>query len=191
MHAQRLVPSAIKIARQSRYIKYARHTVRNGGGYQLMEMMITMLVITIISTALLGLMASMFQLNTSSHNQVLSNMIIQEVIDNARNMSWDVLKDDTIFPKSTWIPLVVNQTTSNSGAPTSFARPLMLDMYNKTYSSEGSGKLFNGTARQKLEDLGDNQLRLTVEVSYPASNSGQSKTVSAATIISEFGLHNN
>lgn len=164
--------------------------MRSQEGFQLVELLITVLVISILSTALIGTMASMYQLNTASHNQALATMLLQEVIDNSRNMSWSTLTDNTIFPKDTWINLVVNQTGASSGAPTSFPRPLLLDMYGKNYSAVARGKLFRGTVRQKLQDLGSNQLRLTIEVSYPVENSGKTKTVSAATTISQYGLHN-
>ncbi|MBY0360126.1 MAG: hypothetical protein K2W82_19140 [Candidatus Obscuribacterales bacterium] len=170
--------------------KRTRVKIRNEEGFQLVELLVAVGITTILSTALLSTLASMYQLNTSSHNQAMTTMIIQEVMDNARNMSWSTLTDDTIFPKETWINLVVNQTSSNPSLPSSFPRPLLLDTHNKTYSSVAQNKLFRGTVRQRLQDLGSNQLKLTVEVTYPVENSGKAKTVSASTNISQYGLHN-
>jgi hypothetical protein len=159
-------------------------------GVHLVEVLVASLVIGIVSTALMGVLAALYQANLASQNQVLATTMTQEVMDNARNSSWSDLLDQSALG---WQSLLVNNVGSTP-APGVYPRPLLLDKINKKYVSDGTNrdwsrsKLFRGQVRQLVEKIDDNKLALTVEVSYPRG--GKTSKVTSKTYISKYGLHN-
>lgn len=167
-------------------VRKRRSARRDARGYQLVELMMTVGVFTALSTGLLSVLATMFQMNTSSHNQALAALIVQEVIDNCRSQSWNTLQANLGTQT-----LLINRTASGQAASGAFPRPLLLDTVAKTYSSEARNRLFRATSvTQTLTDMGGGQIRLTVDVAYPSENSKSIKHMVAGTVISEFGIHN-
>lgn len=169
-----------------RHVACRRASGRNAQGYQLVELMITVGIFTALSTGLLGVLATMFQANNSSHNQAMAALIVQEVIDNCRSQSWNTLQANLGTQT-----LLTNRTASGQTAPESFPRPLLLDTVAKTYSAEARNRLFRASSvTQTLTDIGGGQIRVTVDVAYPSENSNVTKHMVAGTVITEHGIHN-
>jgi hypothetical protein len=58
-------------------------------------------------------------------------------------------------------------------------------------SSAAQNNRFQGSIRQRLSNIGNNQVQLQIEVSWPAENSGGvTRQLRASSLISQYGIHN-
>lgn len=159
---------------------------RNASGFQLVEMIVSLGVVSILMAGIVESLALVQRAARASQNHAIASIIAQEMIDEARNQTWTTLNANIGT-----ITLLVNRTASGQTGPSYLPRPLLLDLANNTYSDAGQNNLFRGTVQQVLALAGSGQLRLTVTVSWPTENSpGQTSTLTMTTVISEYGIHN-
>lgn len=158
---------------------------RDRKGFQLVELLITVFVISIFMAAITDALARTYMLSSASQNQVFAATIAQELIDIARNTGYSTLSSPTNSDDA-WHPVAV-YGPPESNQPSYLPRSLMIS--GSTTAAQSN--VFRGTVRQKLTNQGNGQLKLAIEVSWPAENSSSGKRLlSASSLISQFGIHN-
>jgi type II secretory pathway pseudopilin PulG len=173
-----------------------------------------MFAVTIGSILLLAVFnsaSSMYRASVSGESQVLANNMAQQVIDNARNSSYDHLyfqihQQQPPANGNGLAPGTVTQTLSLYDYPTSpsnpllqlFPRPLLRNLNASaglTYSTATTRQAFPGTVTETLTELSQydttnytGQIKVTVNVSWRDNTGPHQYTTS--TTISQSGIHN-
>lgn len=157
---------------------------RSEGGFQIVEMLISIFVLSIFLAASTDSFARVYTQGTASQNEVIAANIAQQLIDIARNTGYTTLSASGTAD-GVWHDVGV-YATSSSGQPSYINRPLLI--YGN--SSETQSNQFHGTVRQSLSNLGSGRLQLLVEVSWPSELGSGSRLLSASSLISQYGIHN-
>jgi len=162
---------------------------RRSAGYQLVEVLVSVVLSGIMMAAIMGQMTKSQSFSTKTKNQVMASDIIQEIVDNARNLSWNEL---TGFAGTH--TLRVNQLSSGQVTDLFFPRALQLDPVALTYSTAGSINLFRGDVEDGglvqavIVNGGAGTVQLDVTVTW--YEPGGIRTSTARTIIAQTGIHN-
>lgn len=169
---------------------------RNEGGWQLIELLVGVLLTSALSSAIVSDWSQMLRFTTKGQNQVIAADLAQEVIDNARNSSWNEL----IANSNGGVPqtLLVNRHYSGEAGPAIFPRPLLQDWDNSssglgaTYSQAARSGAFNGTVTETVTDNADGSVRVTVNVNWQEAGqlAGTTRNYSLSTLIAQNGIHN-
>lgn len=173
-------------------------TGRNDQGFQLVESLVAVLVLSLFLAGVMNGLANMHQQTTAPQNQALAFTMCQELFDTARNQTFNNLLASA---DGAWHQVLVNRQVSGetaAGQPAYIPGPLMLDLSGgngASFTSQGQANLFRGTVEQKLDspatdgNLGSGQLRLSIRVNWPAENSANAnRTVQMSTLIYEHGI---
>ena len=167
-------------------------------GFALVEMMVSILVISFLMIGIMDAMALCRRGTTATQNQMIASAIAQELVDVARNQSYQTLT----LAQNANVTLsgdYINRTSGaslNSGL-TYLNRPLVLDASNNTYSPKTwnplaqAGNVFQGTVNQRITDLGNNSVSLVLTISWPSEQGGANRKLVQTTVISENGIHPN
>ncbi len=161
---------------------------RNARGFQLVECLIAVVLASIVMSAVLPDLFQMMRFGVDGRSQMIASDVCQEVIDNARNMTWS---DLTAAAGSH--TLVVNAAAGSSISDTFFPRALQLDMRNLVYSSQAQQNLFHadsgsgGLVTCTITNNGNNTC--TVQVTVQWLQATGSRTMTVSTEISEYGIH--
>jgi type II secretory pathway component PulJ len=158
---------------------------RTESGMYLIEVMVSCLVGALLLLVTYGQVASLFRQNTTNQNQVLATNIAQQLIDNARNSSWNDLS--AIASDGQWQDVPLYQDSPGNAL---FPRPLLQNP-ELTYSDDAQANKFNGTAREKLtiQNAAATLLLLQIEISWTDSK-GSGHRYNTETVISQTGIHN-
>lgn len=159
---------------------------RKASGYQLVELLIAIGVITTLMAAIMDGLSQLYRQNTSSANATIAMNITQTLVDHARNMRWNEL-------------VVVNnvelnvdrESASDNGPVNIMQRPVLLDFQNLRYNtSYGNNEhRFRGRVFWTMQDIDGDTKRLTVSVRYPESN-GKDRTITTQTLLYQHGIGN-
>lgn len=128
---------------------------------------------------------------TSTANQVIASDLVQEIVDNTRNLSWNILTDPSILGTHT---LRVNQLSTNQANDLFFPRPLIQDQASLVYSEAGKANTFkgdledSGLVQATLAQTDPSTVQLDVLVQWREGTATRSAT--AHTVISQTGIHN-
>lgn len=166
----------------------ASSTIRNAKGFQLVELLVAVLILSILSAGLMDAMAKCFTGSTQTQNQILAANIAQEIIDTARDAGWNMMSDPINVADGAWHNVAVyGSTTSN---PAFLPRTLMVN----GNSAIAANNQFRGTVRERVTNLGgganNGSVQLEIEVSWPAENGGGTRMLKSTSLISQNGIHN-
>lgn len=193
---------------QKRMIVHTRNRLplaRQEGGFQLVELLVSVAISGIVITAIGGGMMKMMNFTSSGQNQLLAADIAQEVIDNSRNMSFGRLNALCDQPQP--ITLLVNRRSAadTTDPYNAFPRPLGQDWVNLQYhqddalgNSKTQSNRFHGDAadgglvqetltRQVV--AGNTTINVEVLVRWQDGRNGQ-HTYRSSTLIADRGIHN-
>lgn len=175
--------------KRRRLPKVSRSVSRDEQGALLVEMLIAVLVLSILMATMMQGIAQTGQTGTATQNQIIAANIAQELVDQARNAQWATICSAGIADGA-WHDVAVYGAPV-SGQPAYLPRSVM---YNGT-TAAGQANQFRGSVRQRVEPMGvavpPNEVRLTVEVSWPGENTSQgTRTMTATSYISRWGIHN-
>ena len=135
--------------------------------------------------AITDALAKTYMQTGASQNQVIAANLAQELIDTARDTGYTALSQPA-NADGAWHNVSVYGTAA-SDQPAYLSRPLMI--YGS--SSAAQNNRFQGSIRQRLSNIGNNQVQLQIEVSWPAENSGGvTRQLRASSLISQYGIHN-
>lgn len=157
--------------------------IRNQGGFQLIEMIVAILIISLLMAGIVDSLAQVLRGTTATQNQTFAISIAQEIMDNARNSNWQ-----TLMANQGTQTLMVKGVESKTGM---FPRTLMPDYTASSFSSEGQNNTFRGNVRQTLTLVGPSRMRLDVNIDWPSDNAGKNRQMQVSTMISEHGIHTN
>jgi len=178
---------------------------RNSSGFQLVELLVAIAVSGMIITAITGSLMQMMNFASNGQNQLMACDIAQEVIDNARNMSFARLSNLCDQPQP--ITLLVNRkSAADSTDPyNAFPRPLGQDWVNMQYHLDdamGNSKTHSnrfhgdpgdgGLVQQNLSKQsvnGNTTVTVEVMVRWQDGRNGQ-HTYRTSTLIADKGIHN-
>lgn len=165
--------------------RVCKNRLRENQGFQLVELLVTVLIISIFMAAITDAMAKTYMQTSASQNQVIAANIAQELIDIARDTGYNTLSQASTADGS-WHDVAVYGTAAAT-QPAYLLRPLMI--YGST--SPAQNNRFRGSVRQMLTNIGNNQVQLQIEVNWPAENSGGvNRQLRASSLISQYGIHN-
>lgn len=161
-------------------------------GFALVEMLVATLVLSFVMMGLMQGLAQVHHQTTGSQNQNLASNICQTLIDNARNESWASLQANA---DGAWHNVIVNRSSAGqvaTGQPAYLTRQVGIDLSNSGYSytAQSQNNLFRGTVQQRIEDIGSNQVRFSVQVSWPNETGPGNRSLQMFTVISLYGIHN-
>ncbi len=169
---------------------------RSEGGWQLVELLIGVLVTSLLSSAIVSDWSQVLRFTTRGQNQVIAADLAQEVIDNARNTSWNSLLANANggAPQT----LLVNRQYSGQSGPAIFPRPLLQDWDSSSgglgaaYSQAARSGAFRGNVTETVTDNGDGTARVTVNVRWTESGqlAGTARNYTLSTLIAQNGIHN-
>lgn len=178
-------------------LSWSRLSGRNQNGIQLVELLVAVLVTTIISVGLMDTIAKTHAASTITSNQIMATNIAQQVLDNARNSSFNAL---LALAGTGPTNLVANRFDAGTTMPAALPRPLLLDTTQYTYRSvnqTGTGNVFGGNnanVTQEVVTIGgvapNRSLRLIVRVNWPNENGTGRRSMEISTVINESGIHN-
>jgi type II secretory pathway pseudopilin PulG len=178
---------------------------RRDGGFQLIELLVSVAVSGIVITAIGGSMMKMMNFASNGQNQLMAADIAQEVIDNARNMSFGRLNALCDQPQP--ITLLVNRRTAADATDpyNAFPRPLGQDWINLAYTQDdaaGNSKTRSNRFRGDADDgglvqetltrqvvAGNTTINVEVLVRWQDGRNGQ-HTYRSSTLIADRGIHN-
>lgn len=174
-----------RVPSSARLVKRVFHLSRTASGFQLVELLVTVFIISMFMAAITDALAKTYVQSTSSQNQVIAANVAQELIDSARDAGYTALSQPTIADGS-WHNVSVYGTAA-ADQPSYLVRPLMI--YGA--SSSAQNNRFRGSVRQMLTNIGNNQVQLQIEVSWPSEiTGGSSRQLCASSLISQYGIHN-
>lgn len=167
----------------------------------MVEVLISVLVATVLMLAIYNAATASYRAGTRNEGQVLAINMAQEIIDNARNSSWnhltvDLLGETAGVPSSTTSSQVLSLYSYPSGNLQNafFPRPLLANhdvASGFTYTNATLNQKFNGTVTETLTDLNttpDDAIEVDVLVKW--SDSMGPHTYSTSTRIDQYGVHN-
>jgi type II secretory pathway pseudopilin PulG len=164
-------------------------SMKTEGGFQLIEVLVSVVISGVMMAAIMSQLMSSQRFTTTTKNQVMASDIMQEIVDNARNLSWNEL-----IAKAGSHTLRVNQFTNNQANDDFFPRPLIQDQANLVYTPAGQKDMFrgdvedNGLVTATITNLNNGSVELLISVNW-REGSGQ-KNATARTTISQTGIHN-
>lgn len=161
---------------------------RSARGYQIVELLIAIGIITWLMAAIMDGLAQLYRQNTSSANNNIAMNITQTLIDHARNMRWD---DAGLAPANNIELNVDRDSAGDNGPATIMQRPVLLDFQNFRYStSNGNAEhRFRGRVFWTIQDVDGDTKRLTVTVRYPEQN-GKEHQIVTQTLLYQHGIGN-
>lgn len=172
--------------------------LRNEHGIQLVEMMVSILVGTLLMLTSFNIASSMYRTTSSGENQVLATNMAQQLIDNARNSTYTHLRDDILGGGTNVTQTVSLYTYPSNPNSAVFPRPLLRNESSSgpssmNYSQSSRNKVFNGTVTEQLTNLTpgnmtNGMIRVMINVAWTDSKGPHS--YSTATTISQTGIHN-
>ncbi len=194
--AQRLKPYGEARHNLSRRTEQSQLPVRNSRGFALVEMMVSVLVISFLMIGILDAMALCRRGSTATQNQMIASAIAQELVDIARNQSYATLR----LPQNANVTLSGDYINRTSGSTLSSGlsylnRPLVIDASNNNYSIKTwdpvaqAGNVFHGTVNQTIRDLGNNSVVLSITITWPSEQGGGDRQLIQSTVISQNGIH--
>ena len=165
---------------------HARGARRSAGGYQIVELLIAIGIITTLMAAIMDGLSQLYRQNTSSSNNTVAMNITQTLIDHARNMRWSELTAASNVELN-----VDRESASDNGPVTIMQRPVLLDFQNFRYNTSAGNQehRFRGRVFWTMQDISNDTKRLTVTVTYPEQN-GKNRTISTQTLLYQFGIGN-
>lgn len=176
-------------------LKRIRTRSRTGGsnrsesGWQMVELLIALLIAGFVGVGIMKGFSQLLFSTTSVHNQIAASDIAQQVMDNARNQTYDQL-----VAEAGSHTLVVNDTAGATLDPV-FPRALLQDQVNLTYRDASKTGRFKadvadgGIVTATILNNNDGTARVHVHVEWSDPGSGR-KTYNASTLIAENGIHN-
>lgn len=162
---------------------------RDDGGFQLIEVLVSVVISGIIMAAVMSQLTSSQRFTTQTRNQVIASDIIQEIVDNARNLSWNELLANVGTHE-----LRVNQLVAGQANDNFFPRPLIQDRVNLNYSDNGELNMFRadaengGRVRVVLTNQNNGSVRVDITVTW--AEHAKTRTQTATTVIAQTGIHN-
>lgn len=160
--------------------------------FALVEMLVSIVVLTILLTAIMDSLSLCKRSTTAVQNQIIAANIAQELMDLIRNQSWA-----TITANTGSVTLSGNAINRTSGALTQLTympRPLVQDQSLNTYTEASRNNLFRGSVTQTISAATGNAPNRTctvsITVTWPSEHGGGVKTLTQSTLISELGIHN-
>lgn len=151
----------------------------------MVELVVAIGLISLLTATLLDGLWTCARTNTATQNQLAATNIAQQVVDQVRNANWNTLRNN-VGTRS----LLVNRQYNGETGPGFQPRPLMLDIANNTYSSEGQSNLFQGTVTETITDIGQGQLLITVNVKWADEHGRKMKELNMSTLVTQDGIHN-
>lgn len=165
--------------------------MRDSRGMHLVEALIAVVLSGIMMAAIMKNLTSSQRFSTSVKNQVVASDLVQEIVDNARNLSWTELTSPNIVG---FHVLRVNQITAGQANDPFFPRPLLQDQANLTYTQNATKAKFHGDVEDsgqvaaQIVNLNNGSVRLFVQVRW--RENGGVREVRNTTTISQTGIHN-
>lgn len=160
---------------------------RTEKGAYLVETLVASLIGTILLLATYTELMGFYRQGSTNTNQILATNMAQQLIDNARNSTWN---DLNAIAGTGWQDVPLYSMPSYT-ATTLYPRPLLRNP-NLTYSNQATNQTFNGSAREKLtleNTPSGNVMRLQIEITWK-DQKGSGHKYTEETIISETGIHN-
>lgn len=160
---------------------------RNQQGAYLIETLVAALIGSILLLATYTELMGFYRQGSANTNQILATNMAQQMIDNARNSTWQ----DLLNVAGTGWQDVPLYSMPSSTASTLFPRPLLRNPL-LAYSQQATNQTFNGNARERLiletTTAGD-VMRLQIEITWK-DQKGSGHKYTEETIISKTGIHN-
>jgi len=162
---------------------------RDSSGWQLVELLIALVIAGFVSVHIMKGFSQLLCSTTSVHNQIAACDIAQQVMDNARNQTYDQL-----VAEAGSHTLVVNDTTGATIDPI-FPRALLQDQVNLTYREDTKINRFRadasdgGIVTATILNNNNGTSRVNVHIAW-SDPGGARKFHDASTLISEKGIHN-
>lgn len=164
-----------------------------------MECMCAVIVGSVLLYAVYGTTSTLYKAATVNENQVLASNMAQQVIDNARDSTYNQLNTLCNGSATSTATGSASQVLDLYGTTsTFFPRPLLRNQGSgsgMTYSTASKKQIFNGTVTETLQTLNaydatnyTGSMRVNVTVAW--TDSKGSHTYKTGTIISQSGIHN-
>lgn len=162
------------------------------GGIFMIELLVSVIVASIMGTAIVNTMSGALRVSSKAQSQVLATCIAQQVIDACRNRNFN----DLITPTAaggcmgTGQRLTVNNSGASSTSPV-FPRSLMLELNdpNTVWNSESKENAFVGTVVADIAPIDADNASVNVTVSW--NEHGGLRQFTTSTVITRFGLRSN
>lgn len=175
-----------------RQIANRRLAGRGEEGFQLVELLVALGIVTILMAGILNSMTAVMRSTTVTQNQVIAAAIAQEVMDHARHCRWNDLTAGNYT-------LMLNRFSAGTTGPAFMNRPLLLDAVNNRYANETynsttstKGNVFAGdsaTATVTITNITADEKQLVLTVSWPGEHGGGNKTLRAQTALYHYGIN--
>lgn len=160
---------------------------RNARGYQLVELLIALTILSFVCTELARAFSLLLTNSSYTQNQLCAQDIAAQVLDNARNQTYNELKQEV----GTHV-LTVNDM-GGASFDNVFNRPLLQDNENLVFSADAQTSRFRadtvdgGKVTEFITETPDGMV-VRVEVLWREKN--YEKRYECSTTISENGIHN-
>lgn len=167
--------------------------LRSGTGLSLVEILVSLVVGSLIAFAMTDLFANVKRLSGTTQGEMYANLIIQELVENARASQYSFLNQ---YVGQQFTMLVNRDTVSQPSTPLR-DDPLQLDLANLSWNNNTVASKFSGTVNYRIDQAPGltNGLLLTVSVNWVDSahstNNGGNlgRTVTTSAIILQDGVN--
>lgn len=151
-------------------------------GFMLVELLVALVMAMFVSLALYEGYAASLRASVVAQQQTTAAAIIQECIDESRNLTWPELQ--VLSGTTQNMTITGSQSTmGNTG------RPLAMNT-DLNYSSDGQACVFRGTCTRTVTPETGTSLRVSATVTWNQAGSTTQKTLTQSTVISQYGIHN-
>jgi hypothetical protein len=163
---------------------------RNERGAGLVEALVALVICSIFLCALGQDMSQLSIMGIRGEQQFLAADVAQEVIDSCRNLRWSDAQNANGIADYTPGVYNLQSNTGTGTAPAVLPRPLLLDQTTFTYDNHSVSNKFRPTATLTLAWMGNNndQIFVTCDIVWTVTG-GKTKSYTATTIISKYGVH--
>lgn len=176
-----------------------RRNGRNEAGFQLIETVIALGIVSVVMAGILDGLALTYRSATTTQNQVVATTILQGMIDDIRNSKWSTINGlvgSTLTSSSGQIVLV--RTNGSQTGSLIHPRPLLCDCAAANYTPEAQTSLtvwnINTPNCAQVEETFTQSepgvVRVDIAINWPGEAGGR-RHLTAATCVSQYGIHNN
>jgi len=170
--------------------KRKRRTNRKGrppNGFNLVEVLVSLILGTLISGVCLSLFCELLKLGSYSQNEMCANLIRHQVIEAARTIGYDTLSQHIGGP----FDAIPNSDFTATTALPLLTEPLLMDFTNKSWSPTTVSSKFTGTAEYSIAPVNGaiETLAITVVIHVPPSGEATSgRTITTSTVVTKSGI---
>ena len=182
---------------------------REGKGATLIEMTVAVAVSTTFILLISAMLSQILRLSTATQNQLIASSAAELLIENVKQIPWEILSNNSQIVQDSEYDLVVNKLSDSNFSYPFRTIPVQLDLVNgsKIYGAVGgsdgsyepgkkwsdtTGNFFRGKAKQTITDAtlkagGLPAVEVNISIQYASTEGGGTKTLKRNALIFKDG----